>query len=169
MDYLLGKQILVLYENNHMSWVELKSVKHENQASFKVVGEQTWYSKQTIVHIPTTEELNNNFCLNCKLPVCGFLLCRKTHCINHYKQETDVGFYTSFKNAKKFRDRRLKYFPTLRENLWSNSEYPEENIHMHFSEMLYCIKHGKYLPKSRFSDRRLSKKNKGKRYNLYAH
>jgi len=83
---------------------------------------------------------------------------------------SSLGFSTTSGNSDHFRDLRLKHFPNSRENLWSHDSHnPEENTHMRYEDKLFSIKHGKFLPKSRFSDRRLKWSNRGKRYNLHAH
>lgn len=53
MDNLLGKNVLVLYENDKISWVELKRVRHEKTETFKVCNEDYIYSKKSIVDIPS--------------------------------------------------------------------------------------------------------------------
>jgi hypothetical protein len=169
---LLGKRVLIQCTNDEVNWVELQKVKHENQKNFRIMGETEWYSKETIVEIPSLESYNSGYCLNCGIPVMHKLLCKGTHCPNDYCQVAKTGFSTTSGNAEKFRDRRIKYFPEMRENLWSRDpmgNQPMENTHMEYEEKLYCLKHEKFLPKSRFADRRLSKSNQGKRYNLHAH
>ncbi len=68
-----------------------------------------------------------------------------------------------------YRDLRLREDRnTLRENLWSHEDEPTQNTHTTYDNML-CTVDGRWLPKARFSDRRLKWANRGKRYNLHAH
>ena len=157
------------FQNDSIDWVELKKVCHEKSGTFKVKGENTWYPKNTIVNVPSLETYNNNCCLNCKVPVMHKLLCKDTYCPNNFSVSFDSGFVSSSKNVEMYRDRRITTFPKLRENLWSREEPFEENTHMQYAEKLYSVKDEKFLPKSKFADRRLKWANRGKRYNLNAH
>lgn len=76
------------------------------------------------------------------------------------------GFTFSYRHHDDYRDMRLRedrHF--LRENLWSQET---QNNHTTYDSML-CTVDGRWLPKSRFSDRRLKWANRGKRYNLHPH
>ena len=168
MDYILGKNVLIQYKK---SWVEMKKVCHEKEKIFKVQGENKWYSKERIIMI--RDKKNENYqCLHCKIPINdGKLLCKDTYCPNEYVKVFDCGFFTSTKNKEKenYRDRRITKYSNLRENLWSRNDPVEENLNMKYSKKLYSIKLKKFLPKSRFADRRLKWSNRGKRYNLHSH
>jgi hypothetical protein len=164
---MLNKEVLINYENDEFSWVELKKVRHIKHNEFKIHNENNWYSIETIVNVPKLEEFNSGFCVNCKLPVLGKNLCNGTYCTNSFQKETDVGFSTLDK-SEKFRDKRIKVYYTLRQNLWDHS-HNEENDNMFYDDKLYCIKKGKFMPKSHFADRRLKWENRGKRYNLHGH
>lgn len=168
MENLLGKYVLMLCANNDYSWVELVKIRHVKEDKFKVCNDDTWYTTQTIVDIPSTESLKLNFCLNCKIPLKHGNLCNTTHCTNSFAATFNCGFHTTSKESKKFCDRRIKKYPKMRENLWSHETF-EENSSMKYDDMLYSVKHGKFLNKSRFADRRLKWTNRGKRYNLHAH
>ena len=173
---MLGKCVLINYENGLSNWVELKKVRHCKDKEFKVIGESDWYSTKSVVNIPPPELYNLGICLNCKLPILKktSLLCHDTHCWNMFKVCCDVGFTTTASESvfpkidEKFRDLRLVHYRNLRANLWSKTD-SEENIYTCYKDKLYSIKHGKFLPKSRCADRRLKWKNRGKRYNLHAH
>lgn len=168
MNNILGKRILVHFQNDSMDWVELKRVCHEKCNTFKVKNENTWYSKDTIVDVPSLQTYNDNCCVNCKVPVMHKLLCKDTYCPNDFRLAFDSGFVSSSKNSELYRDHRITSFPQLRENLWSRTEPFEENTHMQYSNKLYSVKQNKFLPKSCFADRRLKWANRGKRYNLHA-
>ena len=175
MENILGKNALMWFENDDFSWVELHKIRHEKKLEFKIPDDDTWYSKEIIVEFPSAEECNSNFCVNCKLPLKNIdsFLCKDTHCINEYielKNAKGVTGFTTENTCTTFTDKRLIKYPGLRENLWAqNSDVPLENENMIYEDKLYSIKHGKFLPKSRFADRRLSHMNRGKRYNLHAH
>ena len=69
----------------------------------------------------------------------------------------------------KYRDLRLhEDRHQLRENLWSHEIEPTKNVYTTYNTML-CTVDGKWLPKSKFADRRLKWSNRGKRYNLHPH
>tara|TARA_B110000977_G_C11031551_1_gene475454 strand:+ start:1034 stop:1528 length:495 start_codon:yes stop_codon:yes gene_type:complete len=161
---LLGKRVLILFGDAVFQWIELKEIRHIKACEFKVIGDSNWYSNESIVDIPNEELYNSNICLNCKLPVKHSQLCKGSHCLNDFNVCTDIGFFTASSNCEDFRDNRLTKYPNLRENLWSNDE---ENTNMHYCEKLYSIKDAKFLPKSKFADRRLKWSNRGKRYNLH--
>lgn len=79
------------------------------------------------------------------------------------------GFTYNPQYHETFRDLRLRDDRnTLRENLWSHEKNPTQNTHTTYSNML-CTLDGRWLPKSRFADRRLKWANRGKRYNLNPH
>ncbi len=79
------------------------------------------------------------------------------------------GFTYSPRNHEMHRDLRLREDRhQLRENLWSHEIEPTENVYTTYNNML-CTVEGKWLPKSKFSDRRLKWVNRGKRYNLHPH
>jgi len=80
------------------------------------------------------------------------------------------GFQNSKTNHERFRDLRITNIGLrhlLRENLWSHDEIPEENTYTKYDTMLFSVRDNCFHHKSRFADRRLSHKNKGKRYNLH--
>ena len=79
------------------------------------------------------------------------------------------GFTFSYRHHDTYRDLRLRedrHF--LRENLWSREDEPEVNKHTTYDQKLRAVD-GRWLPKSRFADRRLKWANRGKRYNLHPH
>ena len=79
------------------------------------------------------------------------------------------GFYFDPDYHEEFRDRRLRPENQYkRENLWSAAERPVMNTHTRYDDYLLAPD-GRWLPKSRFSDRRLKWTNRGRRYNLHPH
>ena len=82
---------------------------------------------------------------------------------------TEGGFHCLRKKHEKYRDLRItKNSHYLRENLWSRDK-TEQNKHACYNDLLYCPTEDAWVAKEEFNDKRLSKTNHGKRYNLHSH
>ena len=169
--------VLMWCTNDSFDWTEFHKVSSVKGSKFSIdKNKKEFYSVDSIIDIIDPKEISSYVCVNCKCPIKShkFLLCNDTYCTHEFKRNmTHIG---GFQNSKthhvRFKDLRISNIGSrhlLRENLWSRDEIPEENTYAKYDTMLFSIRDNCFLHKSKFADRRLSHKNKGKRYNLHPH
>lgn len=169
--------VLMWCENDSFDWTEFHKVSSVKGTQFSIdKNKKEFYSVDTIIDILYSEHIYPCVCVNCKCPLKSHksLLCNETYCTNEYQKDmTHIGgFRNSGTNHERFRDLRISNIGSrhlLRENLWSRDEIPEENTYASYDTMLFSVRDNCFLHKSKFADRRLSRKNKGKSYNLHPH